>query len=129
MNHVGRSFVCHSLLASALWLHPVWCQGIITTVAGTDPYPFGSRPALDQPIGEIWGLIAGPNGEIYFCDRFDGLIYRVNPDGKLSIVAGNGVVGYSGDGGPAVNASLRYPAGLALDQDGNLFISDTTNYR
>lgn len=129
MNHVGRSFVCHSLLASALWLHPVWCQGIITTVAGTDPYTFGSRPALDQPIGEIWGLIAGPNGEIYFCDRFDGLIYRVNPDGKLSVVAGNGVVGFSGDGGPAVNASLRYPAGLALDQDGNLFISDTTNYR
>jgi uncharacterized protein (TIGR03437 family) len=129
MSCVVRLFIRHSLLAGGFGLSLAWGQGIITTVAGTDPFTFGSRPALDQPIGEVWGLTTGPNGEIYFCDRSDALIYRVSPDGKLSIVAGNGVRGFSGDGGPALDASLYFPGGLALDQDGNLFISDTTNFR
>ena len=54
---------------------------------------------------------------------------RSQPDGTLTVVAGNGIKGYSGDGGAAVSASLNGPRGLALDAAGVLYIADTHNYR
>jgi uncharacterized protein (TIGR03437 family) len=53
----------------------------------------------------------------------------VTPDGIISTIAGNGMAGYSGDGGPALDASLNYPKGLALDPEGNLYIADCFNGR
>lgn len=56
-------------------------------------------------------------------------IVRFSPDGKLSVIAGTGVCGYSGDGGPAVSAQLNDPNGIAFDAVGNLYFSDANNHR
>src|SRR3546814_2016716 len=56
-------------------------------------------------------------------------VRRVAPDGRIDTVAGNGVDGFSGDGGPATAASLYNPWGIALDGAGNLFIVDASNFR
>jgi sugar lactone lactonase YvrE len=59
-----------------------------------------------------------------------GYIFRVGPDGRIHIVAGQGpTLRYSGDGGPARRADLYRPSGMLADPDGNLYISDTLNYR
>src|SRR5262249_54082692 len=54
---------------------------------------------------------------------------KVSPDGTINTIAGNGVEGFAGDGGPATNAQLSSPAGLAFDESGNLFIGDWGNGR
>lgn len=56
-------------------------------------------------------------------------IVRMTPDRKLSIIAGTGVCGYSGDGGPAVAAQLNDPNGITFDQAGNLYFADSNNHR
>ncbi len=68
-------------------------------------------------------------GNLFIADTFNNRIRRVSPDGIISTVAGNGIRGLSGDGGPATNAAVAFPRGLALDTAGNLFIADTLNFR
>ena len=83
-------------------------------------------------------------GNLYFSDRRFGVsdnpiytnpigggcrIIRVTPDRKLSVVAGTGVCGFSGDGGPATSAQLGDPNGLAFDSAGNLYVADANNHR
>jgi sugar lactone lactonase YvrE len=75
------------------------------------------------------GVAVDSTGNLYFSDTGYNLICKVNPNGILSIVAGNGTNGFSGDGGPATNASLSDPQALALDASGNLYIADQTNNR
>jgi hypothetical protein len=53
-------------------------------------------------------------GNIYLADPVNNLIMRVSPDGTLTVIAGNGVGGFSGDGGQAINAALSGPSSLAL---------------
>jgi hypothetical protein len=57
------------------------------------------------------------------------MIQRISPDGTISIIAGNGKSGFSGDGGPAAAASLNLPYGLAIDANGDLIIADSYNNR
>jgi trimeric autotransporter adhesin len=68
-------------------------------------------------------------GNIYVADGFGYRVWKVTPQGIVSTVAGNGVSGFSGDGGPATAAELSYPNGVAADASGNLYISDATNNR
>jgi sugar lactone lactonase YvrE len=62
-------------------------------------------------------------------DIDNNVVLKVDPQGTLSIFAGNGLYGFSGDGGPATLASLNDPAGLAVDSSGNLYIADSGNNR
>jgi trimeric autotransporter adhesin len=57
------------------------------------------------------------------------IVYKINSLGQLSVYAGTGVAGFSGDGGPAASAKLNFPVSLALDGQGDLFISDSSNNR
>jgi len=66
---------------------------------------------------------------VYIADVGYNMVFGITPDGVLHVVAGNGVQGFSGDGGKATNASLNQPVGLAADSAGNLFISDNGNAR
>src|ERR1035438_10077469 len=103
-------------------------QSIITTVAGADfVFPRASIQALGAPIGNVGGVAADSSGNLFVTDSYRHLILKISPDGKLIVVAGNGIQGLSGDGGNATDASLNTPEGVAVDSSGNLFIADTDN--
>jgi sugar lactone lactonase YvrE len=68
-------------------------------------------------------------GNLYISDGFNYRIRKVDKDGIISTFAGTGEAGYSGDGGPATEAALNLPTGIALDGEGNLFIACHHNSR
>ncbi len=106
--------------------------GIITTVAGNGQGDFSGDggPATGAGTGPIWGLALDARGDLFLTDMVNNRIRRVDAaTGVITTVAGNGAAGYSGDGGPAVSASLNWPYGLALDGQGNIFIGDQLNHR
>lgn len=79
--------------------------------------------ALNSPAG----LAVDASGNVYISDYETHTVRKVNTKGVISTVAGTGVFGYSGDGGPATQAMLAGPVALALDSAGNLFIADPAN--
>ena len=103
---------------------------VITTVAGTTYIvPTSGVPALSAPLGRVSGVAVDSARNIYIADDIDQIVARVSPGGALTVVAGNGHAGISGDGGPATAASLSGPLGVAVDSAGNLYIADTGNNR
>ena len=76
----------------------------------------------------VGGIVADANGNAYFVASFH-TVMRLDQNGVLTVVAGNGTPGYSGDGGLATNAQLNQPATIALDGTGNLYIADYGNGR
>ncbi len=119
------------LLALLLATLPaVFPQGIIRTVAGTDwNFPASGGPAANAPLGAIERLALAPNGSLYVADPENNMVFRVDPQGTLTIVAGNGAADFYGDGGLATAAALHQPSGVALDTDGNVYIADSANDR
>lgn len=85
-------------------------------------------PALQAPLDNPFGVVQHKNGEIWFCDYAAHRIYRISKDQQIHVVAGNGHVGYDGDGGPAEKASLNNPHELRFDKRGNLYFVDTSNH-
>jgi uncharacterized protein (TIGR03437 family) len=71
----------------------------------------------------------GPDGSLYAADPGNHVILKIARDGIVSIVAGNGLRRYSGDGVPARATSLNEPRGIAVDRAGNLYIADSQNHR
>ena len=125
----GRPFwaVVLVLLLSAA---PLCGQGIITTVAGSQwVFRGDGGPATSAPLGGMRGVAVDAAGNVYACDRDNNLVVKISPSGILTVVAGNGIAGFSGDGGAATGASLNEPRGVAVDAAGNLYIADTWNNR
>lgn len=91
-------------------------------------YGGGGVPTLGQ-IMEPLGIAVDHDGTVFLLDNGTSVVRAVSPDGKISIVAGNGERGNSGDGGPATAATLFAPVALALSENGSLFIADTNNNR
>lgn len=105
-------------------------QQLITTVAGTGILFQGEgAPATQAALGRITELALDPQGRLIFADPYYHAVFRIEPDGTLKVLAGNHIAGYSGDGGPATLASLNSPKGVAVDSAGNLYISESDNYR
>jgi|CXWL01.1.fsa_nt_gi RHS repeat-associated protein len=106
-------------------------DGIITTVAGngTPGFSGDGGPALQASLNQPSGIAIAADGSLYFVDSSNNRIRRVGSDGIISTVAGNGGVGFSGDGGPATQAWFYYPNDIAFGTDGSLYISDTSNSR
>jgi uncharacterized protein (TIGR03437 family) len=75
------------------------------------------------------GLAVDRAGNLFIADTSNHCVRRVSPNGIITTVAGTGVPGFSGDGGPAITAQLVYPWGVALDPAGNLFVLDEFNHR
>jgi sugar lactone lactonase YvrE len=75
------------------------------------------------------GLTFAGDGSLYVADVLNHCIRKVSPNGTIATVAGTGIAGYSGDGGPATVAALDTPDDVVVDAAGNLFISDTGNNR
>src|SRR5205085_487214 len=106
--------------------------GIITTVAGSGSRALdedgAGRPATEASFSYPHGLALESAGNLFIADEGGCRVRRVDAQsGLITTVAGIAVRGFSGDGGPATNASLSGPTALALDADGNLLIADMDN--
>ena len=106
-------------------------DGIITTVAGSGLSGFGGDggPAAEAPLFWPIGLALDNEGNLYISDRGNNRIRRVDRDGIITTFAGNGEFEFRGDGGLATEAALRWPLGIAVDLQGNLFFADSYNRR
>ena len=106
-------------------------SGIITTVAGggINAYSGDGGPAANASLNFPAGLAVDAGTNLFIADAFNHRIRKVNPNGLITTVAGDGAYAFSGDGGPATNASLALPLGVTVDAGGNLFIGDTDNHR
>ena len=103
----------------------------ISTFAGTGAKGGSGDggPATAAQIDNPFGVVRGPDGAIWFCEYTGQRIRRVAPDGTISTIAGTGEKGYSGDGGPALQATFNLPHELRFDATGsNLYIVDMTNH-
>jgi streptogramin lyase len=98
----------------------------IQTVAGGGP---NNLPALEANLANPRATAVDSSGNTYIAAQGQNRVFKVDPSGTLTVVAGNGAPGYSGDGGPATSATLNSPYGLAVDSSGNIFIADTGNQR
>ena len=107
----------------------VTADGRMTTVAGTGVAgDLGDGlPARQAQLNEPQGLAVDGAGSLFIADTLNHRVRRVKPDGTITTVAGTGVAGYSGDGKPAVQATLNLPTGLAIGLGDALFIADTGN--
>jgi uncharacterized protein (TIGR03437 family) len=116
-------------------------DGIVATIAGSQTGRFlsdGSHATQVRLSGPT-GVAVDAAGTVYFAegsvgsgsglDRGDYRVWKITPAGIINAVAGNGVASFAGDGGSARTAQFNMPTGIALDPDGNLFLSDTLNQR
>jgi hypothetical protein len=117
-------------------IRKVSTNGIITTVAGSGPtgvgvgsYSGDGGQATNATFSNPYMVTLDSNGNIFIGDNGNYVIRKVATNGVISTVAGNGNSGYSGDGGYATNANLNPAFGLAVDQVGNLYISDFSDNR
>lgn len=121
-------------------------DGSVETVAGVDPEPYVPEESREKtPLGDYGGdggpalearfnsprdVAVADDGTIYVADTENSCVRRVATDGEVSTVAGQCEKrGFEGDGGPATEALINRPYGIALDGEGNLYIADTYNHR
>lgn len=101
--------------------------GIISTIAGVGTIPGDSGdngPATAAQINSVFDVKLDNAGNIYLADSYNYKIRKINTAGIISTVAGNGTLGYSGDGGQATAAELKAAQGIAFDPFGNMYITD-----
>ena len=107
--------------------------GTISTFAGTGTagYSGDGGPATQAELDSPEGVAVDSAGNVYIADQNNQSVRRVAANGTITTYAGNGTgqVGHSGDGGPAIQATLNFPQGLAVDAGGNLYIADRQNNR
>src|SRR5574341_1075042 len=111
------------------WIRKVSPDGIITTVAGNGGWGGFSGdggPATSAQLN-LPHRVAVDGQNLLIADTYNNRIRKVSPDGIITTVAGNGLSGYSGDGGPATRAQLNSAYGVAVNGQGNLFVADYFN--
>ena len=105
--------------------------GTIATIAGTGTAGYsgdGGRATAAQLSGPDAVAVDG-RGNVYIADRENNRVRRVSASGTITTIAGTGVAGFSGDGGPATAAQLNLPSGVAVDARGTVYIADLANNR
>jgi len=125
MGVAGRT-LCALMMASCT----AWAQQI-TTVAGNgmQSYSGDGGPAVQAGINTAVYVAADLYGNIFIADQNNNRIRKVNPSGIVTTIAGNGSLGFSGDGGPASQAVINYPTGVCTDAAGDLYFNDLGNFR
>ena len=106
-------------------------DGVIRTVAGTGAAGSSGdgAAATSAQLNDPVAVVATAQGEIYIAEYGGNRVRKVLADGTIQSVAGNGKGGFGGDGGPASQARINGAGGIALDGQGNLYISDSGNHR
>ncbi|MFY9725028.1 MAG: IPT/TIG domain-containing protein [Bryobacteraceae bacterium] len=105
-------------------------SSIISTVAGSstaEVYAGDGGKATQASLNLPNGIAFDSAGNMYIADTGNNVVRKVNTSGIISTVAGNNASAFSGDGGPAIDASLSEPTSLAFDAAGNLYIADSNN--
>lgn len=126
VDNSGNVFITE---AGSSVVRKVNAAGVISTFAGngvagySGDYGAATAAQLSHPNSVAFDAA----GNVYISDEENHRIRKVASDGTITTIAGNGIVGYSGDGGPATGAQLFRPMGLAIATNGNVFISDFIN--
>ena len=104
--------------------------GTITTFVGTgEPFDEGDGgPAVAARFNRVEGVAVDALGNVYVADRSDHRVRRIDATGMITTFAGTGLPGYSGNDGPAAEAELAIPYGVAVDPSGFVYILDTGNH-
>jgi uncharacterized protein (TIGR03437 family) len=126
VDSAGNLYICDSGNARVRKVS----NGVITTVAGngTPGFSGDNGPAASAQLNAPSGIAVDSAGNLYIADYNNQRVRKVS-NGVIATAAGTGVPGYSGDNGPAASAELNYPNAVAVDSAGNLYISDSVNYR
>ena len=114
------------------FLNDDFTESVVTTIAGTGAagYSGDEGAAIDAQLNNPQDMEIGPDGNLYFADTNNNVVRRINlATGVIGAVVGTGAEGYRGDGGPATQAELNRPFGVAFDAKGDLYVSDTFNSR
>lgn len=124
----GNLFVADTLNHRVRKISP---SGAITTVAGTGVagYSGDGGPATGAQLDSPMGVAVAGNGVLYIADTHNNRIRMVTGTGTMYTLAGNGNASFYGDGGPAGQASVHAPQGVAIDANGNVLVADTGNQR
>jgi Leucine-rich repeat (LRR) protein/sugar lactone lactonase YvrE len=106
-------------------------QGNITVVAGTKVKGFSgdNGPAIEAKLNNPQGIAIDGEGNLYIADTNNHRIRKVDSNGIITTVVGNGRRGFAGDNGLATAARLRYPVAIVFDNNGHLYITDSGNHR
>lgn len=131
LNSVQTKTLIRLLLCClpALTTLPTRAQ-IITTFAGTPPPPYGvsgdGGPAIGAHLGDLYhvSVTFDGAGNMYISQPESNTIRRINTAGTITTIAGIGVIGYTGDGGPALTAKLYHPGAIIVDNAGNIIFAD-----
>lgn len=110
------------------------CPAIVTTVAGSSPpggyggFSGDGGPAIDAQLNRPFGIALDAAGNIFVADSYNQRVRMINiATGIITTIAGTGVEGFSGDGGPALSATFGFPTGIAVDNAGRVYVADTQN--
>ncbi len=112
-------------------IRKVDAAGIISTIAGNNVpgYTGDGGPASAAQINDPYSICFDNIGNMYFSDIGANVIRKIDLNGIITTIAGNGTAGFSGDGGPALQAQLQEPAGICIDNTGNLYFCDLANQK
>jgi gliding motility-associated-like protein len=107
-------------------IHQKMDAQIITTFAGNGTYGYSgdNGPATSAQFAWNYCIATDNKGNVYIGDHDNNVIRKVNSAGIITTIAGNHILGYSGDGGPAVAAKLYHPGVIAADNAGNIYFAD-----
>ncbi|MGA3188008.1 MAG: IPT/TIG domain-containing protein [Bryobacteraceae bacterium] len=109
-----------------------YANGALSVFAGTGNIADGAHvgdngPAIKAVLNNPIGLAVDAAGNVYITDANEAVVRVVAPNGIITSIAGSGQFGYSGDGGPALNANMMFPHMAIPDGQGNIYIADTQN--
>ena len=100
----------------------------IETIVGSGRAETRDGHALQSGTNNPFGIVRGPDGALWFCEYSGHTVRRIDGEGNVVTVVGNGIAGFSGDGASMIQASLNKPHEIRFDRDGNLFIADMLNH-